>query len=166
MAREHLQISLVGLSMFFIFILHIEHYLPNSIEWRTKGVSKTLSPQSMEPWSITTILVFFLLHCRYFEAIVKYCAQNSTVIPLSFVLGFYVTVVMTRWWNQYVSDSFSFIPIDEIFSFHKNDELFENLFMITNWPNFYEKNNRMIKFRRIVKCFVVFCFVFFICVLY
>lgn len=35
--------------------------------------------------------------------LVKYCATYSNLIPLSFVLGFYVTVVMTRWWNQYVS---------------------------------------------------------------
>lgn len=42
-------------------------------------------------------------HIRIFEGIVKYCATYSNLIPLSFVLGFYVTIVMTRWWNQYVS---------------------------------------------------------------
>lgn len=40
---------------------------------------------------------------KTFEEIVKYCAEYSTLIPLSFVLGFYVTIVMTRWWNQYTS---------------------------------------------------------------
>ncbi|XP_035898407.1 bestrophin-4 isoform X1 [Anopheles stephensi] len=40
---------------------------------------------------------------RIFEEIVKYCATYSNLIPLSFVLGFYVTIVMTRWWNQYTS---------------------------------------------------------------
>ncbi|XP_055299665.1 bestrophin-4 isoform X2 [Sitodiplosis mosellana] len=40
---------------------------------------------------------------KIFEDIVKYCSTYSNLIPLSFVLGFYVTVVMTRWWNQYVS---------------------------------------------------------------
>ncbi|XP_050094685.1 bestrophin-4-like isoform X1 [Anopheles aquasalis] len=40
---------------------------------------------------------------RIFEEIVRYCATYSNLIPLSFVLGFYVTIVMTRWWNQYTS---------------------------------------------------------------
>lgn len=40
---------------------------------------------------------------RHFEAIVKYCGASTNLIPLSFVLGFYVTIVMTRWWNQYIS---------------------------------------------------------------
>jgi bestrophin, other len=38
---------------------------------------------------------------RTFESIVKYCDEHSQLIPLSFVLGFYVSIVMTRWWNQY-----------------------------------------------------------------
>ncbi|XP_058067249.1 bestrophin-4-like [Anopheles bellator] len=42
-------------------------------------------------------------HKRIFEELVKYCATYSNLIPLSFVLGFYVTIVMTRWWNQYTS---------------------------------------------------------------
>lgn len=44
-----------------------------------------------------------MFHCSIFEAIVKYCAAYSNLIPLSFVLGFYVTIVMTRWWGQYTS---------------------------------------------------------------
>ncbi|KOB65677.1 Bestrophin 1b, partial [Operophtera brumata] len=34
---------------------------------------------------------------------VNYCSVHGNVIPLSFVLGFYVTVVMNRWWNQYTT---------------------------------------------------------------
>lgn len=40
---------------------------------------------------------------RLFETISKYCSEYSDQIPLSFVLGFYVSIVMTRWWNQYES---------------------------------------------------------------
>ncbi|XP_055907865.1 bestrophin-2 isoform X3 [Eupeodes corollae] len=40
---------------------------------------------------------------KTFEEVVKYCATYSNLIPLSFVLGFYVQIVMTRWWNQYTS---------------------------------------------------------------
>uniref|UniRef100_A0A1L8DF58 Bestrophin homolog n=1 Tax=Nyssomyia neivai TaxID=330878 RepID=A0A1L8DF58_9DIPT len=38
-----------------------------------------------------------------FEGLVQYCAAYTNLIPLSFVLGFYVSIVMTRWWNQYVT---------------------------------------------------------------
>ncbi|RZC38745.1 bestrophin-2 [Asbolus verrucosus] len=41
-----------------------------------------------------------------FESIVRYCKEYSNLIPLSFVLGFYVSIVMTRWWNQYTSIPF------------------------------------------------------------
>ncbi|XP_063695461.1 bestrophin-4 isoform X2 [Culicoides brevitarsis] len=40
---------------------------------------------------------------RIFEAIVKYCHVYTNQIPLSFVLGFYVSIVMNRWWGQYTS---------------------------------------------------------------
>lgn len=39
---------------------------------------------------------------KIFAAIVAYCNAYSDLIPLSFVLGFYVSIVMTRWWNQYM----------------------------------------------------------------
>ncbi|XP_006998433.1 bestrophin-2a [Peromyscus maniculatus bairdii] len=39
---------------------------------------------------------------RYFEKLVMYCDQYASLIPVSFVLGFYVTLVVHRWWNQYL----------------------------------------------------------------
>ncbi|XP_070136425.1 bestrophin-4 isoform X2 [Drosophila bipectinata] len=38
---------------------------------------------------------------KLFENISEYCTRNVGLIPLSFVLGFYVSIVMTRWWEQY-----------------------------------------------------------------
>ncbi|KAK6617084.1 hypothetical protein RUM43_014686 [Polyplax serrata] len=38
---------------------------------------------------------------RVFESVAEYCETYSNLIPLSFVLGFYVSIVMTRWWDQY-----------------------------------------------------------------
>ncbi|XP_059486400.1 bestrophin-4-like [Neocloeon triangulifer] len=38
---------------------------------------------------------------KLFADIVHYCDTYSDLIPLSFVLGFYVSIVMTRWWSQY-----------------------------------------------------------------
>ncbi|XP_066603705.1 bestrophin-4-like isoform X2 [Prorops nasuta] len=40
---------------------------------------------------------------KIFESVVAYCNDYSDLIPLSFVLGFYVSIVMTRWWNQYIA---------------------------------------------------------------
>lgn len=40
---------------------------------------------------------------RIFEGLVSYAGKYGNFIPLSFVLGFYVSVVMTRWWSQYQS---------------------------------------------------------------
>lgn len=36
----------------------------------------------------------------YFRDIVKYCQSYSSFFPLSFVLGFFVTHIMTRWWVE------------------------------------------------------------------
>ncbi|CAD5119411.1 DgyrCDS8026 [Dimorphilus gyrociliatus] len=36
-----------------------------------------------------------------FEFISRYCNRYTDHIPIAFVLGFYVTCVCTRWWNQY-----------------------------------------------------------------
>jgi len=36
-----------------------------------------------------------------FEALRTYCHEQLTSIPLTFVLGFYVTLIVDRWWKQY-----------------------------------------------------------------
>ncbi|XP_074028348.1 bestrophin family protein [Leptinotarsa decemlineata] len=38
---------------------------------------------------------------RIFERIRLYFGQQSETIPMSFVLGFYVSLVVSRWWDQY-----------------------------------------------------------------
>ncbi|KAG8132331.1 hypothetical protein E2320_010195 [Naja naja] len=40
---------------------------------------------------------------RLFEKVAKYCNRSTDLIPLSFVLGFYVTLIVNRWWAQYTS---------------------------------------------------------------
>ncbi|XP_004599398.2 bestrophin-1 [Ochotona princeps] len=40
-------------------------------------------------------------HQAMFEKLSLYCEGYIQLIPISFVLGFYVTLVVTRWWNQY-----------------------------------------------------------------
>ncbi|KAH8380219.1 hypothetical protein KR009_009504 [Drosophila setifemur] len=38
-----------------------------------------------------------------FEDIVMYCNSYGNLIPLSFVLGFYVAIIVDRWWSQYIT---------------------------------------------------------------
>ena len=46
--------------------------------------------------------VLFLNCCRrHFEALKAYCAIQMSSIPMTFVLGFYVSLVVKRWWEQY-----------------------------------------------------------------
>lgn len=63
-------------------------------------VMKSTILQILHVSSTKKLYIFF---SRTFENIVRYCEAYSNLIPLSFVLGFYVSIVMTRWWNQYTS---------------------------------------------------------------
>lgn len=56
--------------------------------------------------------LFFVIHLIYmfglsaaaqkdFEDLVLYFKKYENIIPLSFVLGFFVSNVMNRWWEQY-----------------------------------------------------------------
>ncbi|XP_067123463.1 bestrophin-4-like isoform X1 [Centruroides vittatus] len=38
-----------------------------------------------------------------FEKLTRYCETFTNLIPLSFVLGFYITIVVGRWWQQYLA---------------------------------------------------------------
>lgn len=40
---------------------------------------------------------------RAFESLVLHCARFRNLIPVSFVLGFYVSLVVSRWWGIYQS---------------------------------------------------------------
>lgn len=38
---------------------------------------------------------------RIFEKVRQYFGAQSESIPMSFVLGFYVSLIVKRWWEQY-----------------------------------------------------------------
>ncbi|XP_010890325.1 bestrophin-3 [Esox lucius] len=40
---------------------------------------------------------------RVFEKVALHCNKFADQIPVTFVLGFYVTLVVNRWWNQFVN---------------------------------------------------------------
>lgn len=49
----------------------------------------------------TYICIFIFFDVRIFNKIRQYFAQQGENIPMSFVLGFYVNLVVKRWWEQY-----------------------------------------------------------------
>lgn len=109
MAGEYLQISVAGSFWLFRNLLYFEYHLSHWSQQGTKSVSIMLEVSFGEIdfflrveckiWTIDWRFFFFF--CRVFESLSEYCEKYSDLIPLSFVLGFYVTIVMTRWWDQY-----------------------------------------------------------------
>ncbi|XP_053271365.1 bestrophin-3 isoform X2 [Pleuronectes platessa] len=53
--------------------------------------------------SVVYRLVLFDDQKRLFEKVSIYCDKYAEQIPVTFVLGFYVTLVVNRWWNQFVN---------------------------------------------------------------
>ncbi|KAL9905199.1 bestrophin-4-like [Glossina fuscipes fuscipes] len=60
------------------------------------------------------ILIYYSLNCCYmflftaaqkkvFEDLVSYCYQRASLIPVIFVLGFFVSLAVQRWWAQYMT---------------------------------------------------------------
>ncbi|CAH2310589.1 bestrophin-4 [Pelobates cultripes] len=40
---------------------------------------------------------------RHFEEVALYCNKYTDLIPISFLLGFYVNLIISRWWGQYTN---------------------------------------------------------------
>ncbi|XP_071073592.1 bestrophin-4 isoform X2 [Dasypus novemcinctus] len=53
--------------------------------------------------SITYRLLLTQGQRHVYAQVARYCNRSADLIPLSFVLGFYVTLVVNRWWAQYTS---------------------------------------------------------------
>ncbi|XP_033759272.1 bestrophin-2-like [Pecten maximus] len=60
------------------------------------------------------ILLYAAISCSYrmalnkeqrivFEKLSMFCAQYTDMIPVSFVLGFYVSLIVHRWWTQFMN---------------------------------------------------------------
>ena len=73
------------------------YHLQTNHDWTTEKVwfNSFQSPLSMQ----NNFLIIF----RLFESVVKYFDAFLNMIPLSFVLGFYVSYVASRWWQQFLA---------------------------------------------------------------
>ena len=55
-------------------------------------------------YSVVSVLQsYWSLYCSAFEHLCVYLGRSADFIPLGFILGFYVTQVVNRWWGQYNS---------------------------------------------------------------
>merc|ERR1711887_398694 len=82
--------------------------------WRLLFVWRGSVYKLVWPEFIVYITMYFILAFVYrfalsdsgrvtFESISHECDTISGLIPVSFVLGFYVSLVVSRWWDQYNS---------------------------------------------------------------
>ena len=63
----------------------------------------TVTFTSVTPLTLTLLVLLPAPQHRNFEKLVLHCARFQAVLPVSFVLGFYVTLVVGRWWETYRS---------------------------------------------------------------
>jgi hypothetical protein len=55
------------------------------------------------PWSVEGGIIcnfVYSLPISHFQYAIKYCRENIKYIPVTFMLGFYLTLIMGRWWEQ------------------------------------------------------------------
>nr|CAD7206436.1 unnamed protein product [Timema douglasi] len=87
--------------------------LPSAVELNTTSawrgsIYKLLWPNLLVYTAVyfTLSIVYRLLlneeHRLLFEKIALHCQAYGELIPISFVLGFYVSIVIKRWWDQYI----------------------------------------------------------------
>lgn len=56
----------------------------------------------MNPFVETVLrLLYLCVYVSMFERISLYCHEFNSLIPVAFVLGFYVSIVVNRWWEQF-----------------------------------------------------------------
>ncbi|CAL8077715.1 unnamed protein product [Calicophoron daubneyi] len=70
-------------------------------EWTLRSTTRdeiSVSILSTLLKEVDTRLVFM----RYFEYACIYCSEYYELIPVPFVLGFYVSLVVGRWWDQFL----------------------------------------------------------------
>ncbi len=68
---------------------------PSTVHTTSRG--HVLTSRVVTSWS----RVWGVTCCRVFEMVSRYCEAYNNLIPIAFVLGFYVSLVLSRWWEQF-----------------------------------------------------------------
>ena len=94
MEGQHLQSGLVQSPPLRGSLLHSLSYIQIYLNWRQQGdrVWWTLSYLCHN----VTLLLLFCLQTT-FENVVIHCQTFADLIPVTFVLGFYVSIILTRY---------------------------------------------------------------------
>ena len=84
-------VNLVIFSSLYTLISVLYRYILSQNEQHKLGRSTS---RCLPPLSPPT-------YCAAFEHLCVYLSRSEDFIPLGFILGFYVTQVVNRWWGQY-----------------------------------------------------------------
>lgn len=76
-----------------MFILYHKRHLQIRLDAPPAGVSSNLYKYAK--------MIYYYIPYRLFLKVKLYFGQQSESIPMSFVLGFYVNLIVRRWWEQY-----------------------------------------------------------------
>ena len=77
-----------------------------------KNTERCISIGAIKTITKANSIVIFVVFCKrelqrnffkcYLLVLKAYCKIEISAIPLTFVLGFYVNLIVTRWWEQYI----------------------------------------------------------------
>lgn len=76
-------------------LTYLKSFIPQNVELESRELSADYS------LLYRPVTNFNCVVSRLFQKTRDYFAKQSDSIPMSFVLGFYVTLVVRRWWEQY-----------------------------------------------------------------
>jgi len=60
----------------------------------------TLTAQHLTSVQVHILNSNLYANCRVFEDVAIYCEKFNALIPVAFILGFYVSLVVSRFWEQ------------------------------------------------------------------
>lgn len=73
--------------------------MKNSTWWKLETINKLTN--TFFTYHAVSLKLTQFISFRIFEKLRQYFGAQSESIPMSFVLGFYVSLIVKRWWEQY-----------------------------------------------------------------
>ena len=66
----------------------------------SEDLHRTILQHITNPCSVCRMVASILYFYRWFQHLAAYCEKYNNLIPVAFILGFYVSVVVSRFWQQ------------------------------------------------------------------